>query len=367
MDGETESPSAAPRPPVVYYDGTSSRRHLVTLAFNDRLELVEPAEAPVIWPYDDIRRADGPAGVLRLTCLTAPTLARLEIRDAAIAADLVSRCTRLDENLPGRHGIAPIVGWSLAAAVSIVVMVLFGIPFVADRLAPLVPSSFERRLGAVADGQVRSIFGATNCEREPGRLAFAKLVNALRGAAGMDTSVQTAVLASPIPNAFALPGGKVYLFNGLLTKAQDADEIAGVIAHELGHLQHRDSIRNLISQGGSSFLVGLLFGDITGSGALIFASRSLVNASYSREVEEGADGFAIDVMHKLGRSPKPMGELMLRVTGKQLDNALSIVSSHPLSEDRLARMSREDGPANGPPLLTPEEWRSLKSICRARP
>ena len=67
-------------------------------------------------------------------------------------------------------------------------------------------------------------------------------------------------------------------------------------------------------------------------------------------------------MHKLGRPTKPMGELLVRVTGKE-GKGLSIISSHPLTEDRLARMTREDRPASGPPLLTAEEWRSLKSIC----
>jgi len=76
---------------------------------------------------------------------------------------------------------------------------------------------------------------------------------------------------------------------GLLAKAENADEIAGILAHELGHLRHRDGTRNLIYNGGTSFLIGLLFGDITGSGALIFASRSLVTASYSREAEQNAD------------------------------------------------------------------------------
>ena len=133
------------------------------------------------------------------------------------------------------------------------------------------------------------MFGNKICSNAPGQAAFNKLVNAVREAAGMDTSIQTAVLATPIPNAFALPGGKVYLFSGLLAKAENPDEIAGVLAHEFGHLQHRDNTRNLIYNGGTSFLIGLLFGDVTGSGALIFASRSLVTASYSREAEQDAD------------------------------------------------------------------------------
>jgi Zn-dependent protease with chaperone function len=356
---------ASPRPSglAVYYDGTSSRRHTVTLAFNDQLEIGEDRQALAVWSYTDIRRVDGPSGTLRVTSLTAPALARLEIRDTAVASELISRCAQLDENFPGQRGVAAIVGWSLAAAVSIVCVVLLGVPLAADRLAPLVPEAFERRLGDVAEGQVKVLFGGKTCDNAAGQSAFAKLVKTVRQSAGLDPAIQAAVLATPVPNAFALPGGKIYLFSGLLAKAENADEIAGILAHELGHLKHRDNTRNLIYNGGTSFLIGLLFGDITGSGTLIFASRSLVTASHSREAEQNADTFAIEVMHGLGRSPKGMGELMFRVTGKEVDKNLSILSSHPLTEDRLQRMSEEDRPPSGPPLLSAQEWASLKSIC----
>ena len=171
-------------------------------------------------------------------------------------------------------------------------------------------------------------------------------------------------LSSPVPNALALPGGKVYLFNGLLAKAENADEIAGVLAHELGHLKHRDSMRGLIHNGGTSFLIGLLFGDITGSSAIIFASRELFHASHSRESERTADQTTIEVMRKLGRSPKPMGEFLLRVTGKEKGKGLALISSHPMSEDRLARMSEHDASPSAPPLLTAHEWAALKGICK---
>ena len=367
MDCEPENVSRSPGPggPAVYFDGTSSRRRLVTLALKDRLELRESEAIVAEWPYADIRRVDSPSGTLRLSCLTAPALARLEIRDPAMAAELSARCGELDANFPGRHGVAAIVGWSLAAAVSIVAVVLFGVPLAADRLTPLVPQALEKRLGEAADGQMKALFGARTCNEAAGQAAFTKLVTTLRDTAGLDPSVQSAVLATPIPNAFALPGGKLYLFSGLLTKAESPDEIAGILAHEMGHLKHRDSTRNLIRTGGTSFLMGLLFGDITGAGALIFASRSLMTASYSREAEESADAFSIDVMHRLGRSPKPMGQLLFRVTGKEGDRSLSILASHPLTEDRLQRMSEEDRLPSGPPLLTEAEWTSLKAICGA--
>ena len=368
-DGSIDNaPEAALAPPVpersaIFFNGESSRRRSVTVTFGYALELRESLNSTVRWQYDDIRRADSPAGILRLSCLSAPALARLEIRDPALAAEVIARCPRLDENRPGRGGAATIVGWSLAAAASIIAMVWFGVPLAADRLTPLVPPSFERRLGDVADGQIKVMFGNKVCNEGAGQAAFTKLVNALRDAAGLDRSVQSAVLSTPVPNAFALPGGRVYLFNGLLAKAQNPDEIAGVLAHEFGHLRHRDGTRNLIYNGGTSFLIGLLFGDVTGSGAMVFASRSLVTASYSREAEQSADDFSIEIMHRLGRPSKSMGELLFRVTGKQGDNGLTILTGHPLTEDRLQHMTEADRPASGAPLLTADEWQSLKSIC----
>ena len=266
---DSDTPDAPKSGSAIYFDGKSNQRRAVTLRLADRLEIRDGDAALAAWAYADIRRADGPSGMLRVGSLTAVALARLEIRDAAVAADLVSRCASLDENTPGRRGVAAIVGWSLAATVSIIAVVLFGVPLAADRLTPLVPDSFERRLGEVADSQVKTLFDAKVCDNAGGQKAFVKLMTAIRESAGLDTSVQSGVLSSAVPNAFALPGGKVYMFKGLLAKAENADEIAGVLAHELGHLKHRDNMRGLIRNGGTSFLVGLLFGDITGSSALI--------------------------------------------------------------------------------------------------
>lgn len=360
----TEAPAQAVKP-TIFFDGVSSRRREVMLTLGDALEIVEEGGTPVRWAYADIRRADSPSGVLRLACTSAPSLARLEIRDAALAADVIGRCMRLDEHQTSRRGVAKIVGWSVAAAISIVCVVLFGVPLVADRLAPLVPKPVERRIGDAAEVQMKTIFGRSVCEDPAGKAAFTKLVNRLRDAAGLDDDSMTAgVLPTAVPNAFALPGGKVFVLKGLLDKAESPDELAGILAHELGHLKHHDNMRGLIYNGGTSFLIGLLFGDVTGSSAVIFASRSLVEASYSREAETAADTFAIEVMHKLGRSPKPAFELMFRVTGKEGGSALTtILASHPLTEDRLARMTREDRPVSGPPLLTDKEWQALKSVC----
>ena len=173
------------------------------------------------------------------------------------------------------------------------------------------------------------------------------------------------MLRTTVPNAVALPGGRVFLFDGLLRRAENPDEIAGVLAHELGHIANRDSLRKLIQTGGTSFLFGLFFGDVSGSAAAIFAARSLIDASHSREAETRADTYAIATMGALGRPARPAGDLMQRITGTG-KNSTTILSSHPMTAERRARMEREGVKTSGAELLSFGEWRALKNICNKR-
>jgi Zn-dependent protease with chaperone function len=351
---------------AVFRDGTSSRKRNVTLRFADTLQIFENGAFVESWPYDDIRRADDPHG-LRVSCVSARPLARLEVDDAAAAQELVSRCRFLDVAASGRQTWR-IIGWSLAAGCSILLVSIYGIPLLADRLAPFIPVALEKRIGEGVDTQVRFLFGGKACDRPDGQAAFNVMMEKLREAGGITLPLQAEVLSSSVPNAIALPGGKVYLFDGLLQKARNPDEIAGVLAHELGHVQHRDSLRKVIQTGGTSFLIGLLFGDVTGGSAVIFAARSIIDASYSRESERDADDFAVATMRKLGRSARPMGEFLVRVTtsdGKS-KSVSSILDSHPVSEERLARMTQEGQPNTGPDILSAAQWRALKEICKAK-
>ena len=93
-------------------------------------------------------------------------------------------------------------------------------------------------------------------------------------------------------------------------------------------------------------------------------TRTVLDASYSRDNESAADAFAIETMRKLGRSPRPMGELLYRITGAQANKSITILASHPLTEERLATMKEHDRPATGAPLLSDVEWNALKSACK---
>ncbi len=348
---------------AAWFDGLVNRRRAVRLRLSGALEILENGVVVDQWPLASIRRADGLATELRLASSSAPELARLVVTDGGFRSALIAACPALYAEETGVHTHWRIVGWSLAAAASILAVTIFGVPLIADRLAPMIPVSFEKRVGDMVNGQIGAIFDTKTCSGEEGLKAFAKMMTAIESAGLAGMPIEARVIRSGVRNAVALPGGRVYLFRGLLDEAETPDEIAGVLAHELGHVKHRDGMRRLVQAGGASFLVGLLFGDVTGSSAVIVATQQLLNSSYSREAESGADGVAIETMNSIGRSAVPAGELMLRVTGDQKDGGASILASHPLTGDRLERFRREERPAVGKPILDFGEWRALKEIC----
>src|SRR5262249_58574698 len=116
---------------------------------------------------------------------------------------------------------------------------VFGVPVLADLLTPYIPDAVERKFGEAVDHQVRAVVddgqkgqafecGQADAEKE-GREALDRLVGRLEGSAALPLPIRAAVLRKPEANAFAIPGGHVYLFQGLIDKAETVDELAGVI------------------------------------------------------------------------------------------------------------------------------------------
>lgn len=349
---------------ALFFDGSSARRIAVRVELQaDGIAISTGGSAIASWRYADLRYADSPKDVMRIGAEGAPELARLEIRDPALIEAISARCPDLRRRKrSGEAGAGRIVLWSLAAAVSLVLTVVFLVPLVADRLAPLVPIPLEQRLGEAVDNQVRAFFRAEDCTAEPGRAALTKLGERLAAAADLPMPVEIAVLNSEIANAAALPGGQIYVFNGLLKLAESPDELAGVIAHEFGHVAGRDGLRKLLQTGGSSFLLGLLFGDVTDGGVLIFAAQVLVDSRYSRQAETAADNFAAEVMLDLGRAPAALGTMLGRLDSGGGED-LAFLTSHPVTSERMSRLESFGGAAGGAPLLTAAEWQNLKAIC----
>lgn len=362
----------------VFFDGVTSARYDVSVELTLTSLRILDAEGQRLadWPYSELEQVFAPGDVLRLARADSPILARLEIRDPALAAAIDERSIPVDRTgARERRARYKVVGWTIAATLSLVLIAVFGIPALATRLAPLVPLAIEHRLGQAVDDEVRSMLdtrdagdafacGNTSSERA-GKAALDKLVAKLEGAAALPIPLNVTVVRRSEANAIALPGGTIYVFEGLIDKAENADELAGVLAHEIGHVARRDGTRSVLQAAGLSFLFGMLLGDFVGGGAVVIAARTVLQSSYSRDVETSADAYSVLLMTKLEADPRALGTILGRIAGDK-ESGATILQDHPDTQERRATINAAARPGPTKPLLDTAEWSALKRLCSAQ-
>jgi len=305
------------------------------------------------------------------------TLEPGKVRDPVLAAAIDDASVPVDRSGANeRRSRFKVAGWSLAAVISLVLGGVFGIPALADKIAPLVPLRVERWLGEALDSQARKMLdkgdagrpfacGGESGEAE-GRAALAKLIGKLELAASLPIPLETRVVRRSEANAIALPGGHIYVFQGLVDNSENADELAGVIAHEIGHVAHRDGTRSILQSAGLSFLFGMLLGDFVGGSAVVIGARAVLQSSYSREVEGAADHYGVELMNRAGGDPRALGAVLTRIAGA-IHPGMEILRDHPDTKARVAvinTLAASSSPSQ--PLLEPSEWAALKRICTGR-
>jgi Zn-dependent protease with chaperone function len=325
------------------------------------------------WPYSEIEELDSPSSILRLGRRGSVALERLEIRDPALAAEIDGRAAHVDRTgtLQRRQRMR-VIAWSVGATASLLLVAWFGVPAIAARLTPLLPAAVERKLGDAVDMQVRGMLdtgkrgAAFDCGTAtvemPGRAALDKLMRRLEAAAALPLTLRTNVVRRDEANAIALPGGNIYVFRGLIAKADNADEIAGVIAHEIGHIAHRDGTKAMLEGAGLSFLFGMLLGDFVGGGAVVYAAKSVLQSSYSRETETAADAYGTDLMNKAGADARALATI-LEKTGGATEPGMKILLDHPETKARVISINKRAATRPPLPLLEAGEWAALKQIC----
>jgi predicted Zn-dependent protease len=124
--------------------------------------------------------------------------------------------------------------------------------------------------------------------------------------------------------------------------ADDDDEIMGVLAHEIGHVEHEHSLRRLNHAAGVSGLIMLAGGDV-GSAVedLLVHGSLLASLSYSREQEREADRSSVALMRRAGRDPLAMGRLFERLRQKLGIEGGGILSTHPATSERMEQLRSE--------------------------
>lgn len=139
------------------------------------------------------------------------------------------------------------------------------------------------------------------------------------------------------PNAFALPDGTLVITDELVGLAgADDDMILGVLAHEIGHVEHGHSLRQLYRAAGVAGLVMLIAGDVGSAVEDILAQGGgLLALSYSRAAEREADRRSVDLMLAAGRDPMAIDRFFARIEGLTGGEAkTSMLATHPATAER---------------------------------
>ncbi len=154
------------------------------------------------------------------------------------------------------------------------------------------------------------------------------------------------VLDSEEINAFACPGGYIYIYAGLMKMMDNEAQLAAVLAHEVGHVVARHSVKRLQAVYGYSILMEVALGDKMGKTAqqMVDAAAGLILLGYGRDNEYEADNYGILYEKKAGYNPKGMIQLFNKfktMEGKPPSTFEKLLSSHPPAKDRIGNGNKQ--------------------------
>jgi len=143
---------------------------------------------------------------------------------------------------------------------------------------------------------------------------------------------------SPTVNAFALPGGQIFVYSGIIDKMKNYNELVALLSHEITHVTHQHSLKSLGRSAAAAIFISGLFVDISGiSAGILDQANQLKQLRYSRELETEADQHGVDFMIKYKVSPEGMISLMqiLDAEGEKQDGFMKYLSTHPETRERI--------------------------------
>jgi beta-barrel assembly-enhancing protease len=206
----------------------------------------------------------------------------------------------------------------------------------------LISDKTEYQLGQQVAAQIDSTqkkLANESIQRYVQQIAAPLVQRALKDRPGVE--YRFTVLDDPRQiNAFAAPGGFLYVYSGLLLAADDEAELAGVLAHEIGHIVGRHSANQLAAQFGIQFLTTIALGEEASQGAteITQIAAQLGSARFSRDDEREADKYGVKYTIDAGYDPEGLlsfFEKLKKLEGGKKSDVDKLLSSHPATDERI--------------------------------
>lgn len=181
----------------------------------------------------------------------------------------------------------------------------------------------------------------------------------------MDTvsyDYQLHVVDDPQINAFTSLNGNIYIFTGLIDKLETAEELAIILAHEIGHAEKKHVIEKMVKA------IGLetFFSIITGGDTILLSELTKlgISTAFDRKSEEAADLFALELALKSNLNPRRLGQFFIKLKGEEnnLLDKLEFIRTHPLDSDRIKASSDFEIPDDFEETPIELEWGVVKEM-----
>lgn len=334
----------------------------------DGLDILESADgAARHWPYALLEPSEPLRRGLDDVVLTSrgEPGATLFVSDQALIAGLAARARRLGASSHRLRWLIPGLVIGGLAMLAAGLLYAFNIS-PAKSLAQLIPEKARASLGDTVLSSITQQHPV--CTDSAGTAVLDRLVSRLAEGDSRVKAFHIKVVNWRLLNAFTLPGGNIILTRDIVEKTRGPDELAGVLAHEMGHAIERHPEAALIRALGLSAAAEIILGGQGGSVAQY--GIALTQLSYSREAEREADNHAFRILKGARISPKGIAEFFKRMAVFTKEEKSSgygdIFMTHPASADR-AKLAEAQTAYQAEPALSDADWKTLQSICGPRP
>lgn len=382
-------------------DGKTAASKAVNLRLDDAgLEItVSDSGDKLLWPYPSLTTAEPLRKNSADTLLSSPEMpgATLFVEGNGFTTALMSRASHLSTGALRWQYAKPGLAVTLTVAAVVAAVWLFDLT-PARTIAGWLPDPARVRMGQQVVQSMTSNYAV--CHTDEGRVALDKLSSRLSAVSGAKKKFNVIVVDWNLLNAFAAPGEQIVLTREIVTDAKGPDEVAGVLAHEMGHGIELHPETGLVRAIGISAAIELMSGG--SSGALANAGALLAQLNYTRAAEREADAHALRILREASISSNGLSDFFKRISklegeggtdaekkdeakkeadpkaetpAKKEESAakdessfsryfnVDLLRTHPASSERW-KMIAEQPRYEATPSLSDSEWKALRDMCK---